>query len=64
MIEVSEAPKLILEMLLDMYDWNYMIISQKIMSQQTLQYPRGYILSGCSVHSKSPVPFCHHYLTL
>ena len=64
MIEVSEAPGLILEMLLGMYDWNYIIISQKIMSQQTLQYPRDYILSECSVHSKSPVPFCYHYLTL
>ena len=61
---MSEAPGLMLEMLSGMYDWNYTTIPQKTMSQRTLQYPRGYILGGCSAHSKSPVPFCHRYLTL
>ncbi|KAL9714603.1 hypothetical protein Ac2012v2_001260 [Leucoagaricus gongylophorus] len=50
-VEVSEAPGLMLEMLSGMYDWNYTTIPQKTMSQRTLQYPRGYILGGCSAHN-------------
>ena len=61
---MSEAPGLMLEMFSGMYDWNYTTIPQQTTGQRTLQYPRGLILGGCSAHSESRAPPCHHHLML
>lgn len=48
---VTQVPGLMLQVLSSEYDWNYTTVPQSTMNQRVLQYPRGYILGGCSSHS-------------